>query len=273
MFCLFVLLLLLFLLSKEKRVVCSFIHGFYSYSSLIDRQIRNRVSIGIILFIVFIVFIVCIVSIVSIVSIPSFTLSRLSLSSSSTNMMQDEAPQTTAAERFRSQFDRTVQMYLDRSVPHTHGRWIGFGVALMIYMIRVYFLNGWFIVAYSLGIYLLNLFIGFLTPAIDPEAEGPLLPSQMKDGERIFTRRVPEFKFWWSSMKSIIICTMMTFFKVFDVPVFWPILLIYFCALFFLTMKRQLKHMLKHRYVPWSHGKKSYNGKKEHFKKPMGDSL
>ena len=55
--------------------------------------------------------------------------------------------------------------------------------------------------------YFLVVFIGFLTPAIDPEAEGPLLPSLMKDGERIFTRRVPEFKFWWSSMKAIIICT------------------------------------------------------------------
>lgn len=51
----------------------------------------------------------------------------------------------------------------------------------------------------------------------------------------------------------------MTFFSVFDVPVFWPILLIYFFALFFLTMKRQIKHMIKYKYVPWSWGKKSYD--------------
>ena len=37
-----------------------------------------------------------------------------------------------------------------------------------------------------------------------------------------------------------------------------PILLVYFFALFFLTMKRQIKHMIKHEYVPWSWGKKSY---------------
>ncbi|KAH8054504.1 hypothetical protein JL722_8853 [Aureococcus anophagefferens] len=43
-----------------------------------------------------------------------------------------------------------------------------------------------------------------------------------------------------------------------EIPVFWPILLIYFFALFFLTMKRQIKHMIKHKYVPWSWGKKSY---------------
>ena len=51
----------------------------------------------------------------------------------------------------------------------------------------------------------------------------------------------------------------MTFFELFNVPVFWPILLVYFFALFFLTMKRQIKHMIKHKYVPWSAGKKSYD--------------
>lgn len=50
----------------------------------------------------------------------------------------------------------------------------------------------------------------------------------------------------------------MTFFSVFDVPVFWPILLMYFGVLFFMTMKRQIAHMYKHRYVPISFGKSKY---------------
>lgn len=48
----------------------------------------------------------------------------------------------------------------------------------------------------------------------------------------------------------------MTFFSVFDVPVFWPILLLYWCVLFFVTMKRQIRHMIKYRYIPFSFGKK-----------------
>lgn len=40
----------------------------------------------------------------------------------------------------------------------------------------------------------------------------------------------------------------MTFFEFFDVPVYWPILLLYFLSLFVLTMKRQIRHMIKHRY-------------------------
>ena len=37
----------------------------------------------------------------------------------------------------------------------------------------------------------------------------------------------------------------MTLFKVFDLPVFWPILLVYFIVLFLITMKRQIQDMLK----------------------------
>ena len=37
---------------------------------------------------------------------------------------------------------------------------------LLLFIFRVYVLQGWFIVTYGLGIYLLNLFIGFITPAV-----------------------------------------------------------------------------------------------------------
>ena len=49
----------------------------------------------------------------------------------------------------------------------------------------------------------------------------------------------------------------------FNIPVFWPILLMYFIALFVLTMKRQIKHMIKYRYIPFSFGKTKYKGKGE----------
>ncbi|OUC48734.1 Rer1 family protein, partial [Trichinella nativa] len=43
--------------------------------------------------------------------------------------------------------------------------------------------------------------------------------------------------------------------------VFWPILVVYFIILFCLTMKRQIKHMIKYRYVPFSFGKPRHTGK------------
>ncbi|CAM9862164.1 unnamed protein product, partial [Phaeothamnion confervicola] len=77
---------------------------------------------------------------------------------------------------------------------------------------------------------------------------------------RPFTRRLPEFAFWHQSIRGVLTAFGMTFFSLFDVPVFWPILLFYFLALLFLTLKKQINHMVKHRYVPWNWGKQKYKG-------------
>ncbi|KAF5961356.1 hypothetical protein HYC85_002565 [Camellia sinensis] len=47
------------------------------------------------------------------------------------------------------------------------------------------------------------------------------------------------------SITTFGICLVMTFFSIFDVPVSWPILLVYWVLLFTLTMKRQILHMIK----------------------------
>ena len=60
----------------------------------------------------------------------------------------------------------------------------------------------------------------------------------------------------YSSCKAFCFGFSATFIPFFDVPVFWPILVVYWLVLFFLTMKRQIKHMIKYRYLPFSTGKK-----------------
>lgn len=157
-----------------------------------------------------------------------------------------------------AQLQRAVQYWLDRSTPYYVHRWIALAVVALLYGVRVYFLKGFYIVTYALAIYNLNLLLGFLSPQVDPELEGPTLPSKSDEEFRPFVRRLPEFKFWLSALKSILLGFAATFFQVFDVPVFWPILLMYFLILFVITMKRQIKHMIKHRYVPFSWGKKKY---------------
>ncbi len=44
-------------------------------------------------------------------------------------------------------------------------------------------------------------------------------------------------------MKAVVISLLCTFFPFLDVPVFWPILLVYFIMLFTLTMRRQIAHV------------------------------
>ena len=49
-----------------------------------------------------------------------------------------------------------------------------------------------------------------------------------------------------SAQRAVLLSIGATFFKAFNVPVFWPILVLYFIVLFTVSMKRQIKHMIKY---------------------------
>lgn len=165
------------------------------------------------------------------------------------------------------------QLLLDASTPHWALRWTFSLVILLIFMIRIVVAQGWYVICYGLSIYYLNLFIGFLSPRIDPafaaggefdiddlndSATGPMLPTKANDEFKPFIRRLPEFQFWLSATTATLISLFLTLFEIFDLPVFWPILLLYFILLFVSTMRQQIRHMVKYGYVPWDKGKKKY---------------
>lgn len=184
--------------------------------------------------------------------------------------------------KYVAKYGRLYQAYLDRTVPHVGGRWASFGGLLVLFMLRIVMAQGWYIVCYGLGIYLLNLFLLFLTPKFDPSLEQELRNEDIEEGEvgastddaasasasksldedgefRPFIRRLPEFKFWHNATRATVLAIFCTFFEFFDIPVFWPILLLYFIALFILTMRRQLQHMIKYKYLPFDLGKTTYS--------------
>lgn len=117
---------------------------------------------------------------------------------------------------------------------------------------RILVVQGWYIVAYCLGIYLLNLFLAFLQPKFDPsldstEDEGleggqSSLPTKADEEFRPFIRRLPEFKFWHSATRAIAISLFCSFFEIFNLPVFWPVLVMYWLILFSLTSKSWPHH-------------------------------
>lgn len=177
-------------------------------------------------------------------------------------MSSEQEPQENAVSVAIAKANQQLQHLLDKSTPHVGPRWVVWGVLLLLYVLRVYMLAGFYIVTYGLGIYNLNLLLGFITPQVDPEVEhdGLALPTKQDQEFKPFVRRLPEFKFWWASTRSLLVGMALTLFDVFDVPVFWPILMLYFLALFFVTMKSRIKHMIKYKYVPISLGKKKYAG-------------
>jgi len=166
---------------------------------------------------------------------------------------------------FFKRMGQSYQLMLDRSTPFVTGRWVFTVVLMLAFILRIIFAQGWYIVTYALAIYHLNLFLAFLTPKIDPamadfedEDGGPELPTKQNEEFRPFIRRLPEFKFWYSATKATLIGFCCTFFELFNVPVFWPILVMYFITLFCITMKRQIKHMIRYRYIPFTWGKPKF---------------
>lgn len=154
------------------------------------------------------------------------------------------------------------QQLLDQSGVYVRTRWGIFAFLTFLFMYRIITLQGFYIVVYALGIFELNLFIGFLTPLNEHELQADIIPSHNnKDGEdhKPFFRRLPEFQFWYACTNATLLALVLTFFSVFDIPVFWPILLIYFIILFIYTMKRQIQHMIRYRYLPWNAGKRGYS--------------
>ncbi|KAG1824330.1 retrieval of early ER protein Rer1 [Suillus subaureus] len=193
--------------------------------------------------------------------------------------MSSDEPGTTpfhSVQASFSKFQRQYQQTLDRWTPHVFQRWLSTLFLLALFMLRIVLSQGWYID--GLAIYLLNLLLAFLQPKFDPSLEDdlladeieeggdqsvPVLPSQRDDEFRPFVRRLPEWQFWLSATRATLISLFCTVSEVFDVPVYWPILVVYFCVLFALTMRRQIQHMIKYKYIPFDIGRKArYGGSK-----------
>ncbi|EJD41608.1 retrieval of early ER protein Rer1 [Auricularia subglabra TFB-10046 SS5] len=193
-------------------------------------------------------------------------------------MMNEEGPAATSGPLAQYVLlKRRYQQLLDRAAPHTAQRWLATGGLVAVFLLRVVLAQGWYIVCYAHAIYLLNLLLAFLQPKFDPSLEADLaadeieeggaeeemqMPSSKDDEFRPFIRRLPEWQFWLSSTRATLVALVASLFTAFDVPVYWPILVIYFFVLFALTMRRQIQHMIRYKYVPWDFGKARYGGKK-----------
>lgn len=183
---------------------------------------------------------------------------------------EDSNPDSTF-DVYRHKAEVLNRKFLDYITPYIVPRWIFTYILITLFMARIVFSEGWYIVCYSWAIFLLNMFLKFLTPKFDPSIEQDIQNDSVEAGVgeldendedfKPFIRRLPEFRFWLKATVSTIISIFCSLFTVFDIPVFWPILVAYFIILFFLTMRRQIQHMLKYKYVPFDLGKMKYGSK------------
>ena len=167
-------------------------------------------------------------------------------------------------------FFEKIKIYLnslnDKIIIYRAERWGVVAILAVIYFIRIFRKKGYYALTYCIGIHFLNSFIGFISPLDDPEEElgedNSYLPQRRNEEFRPFQRKVKEFSFWSMMFWTFLVSIFFTFFEAFNIPVFWPLLLIYFLLIFFLIMRRQIQHMIKYNYLPWDSGKKNYGSGK-----------
>ncbi|CAA6673239.1 unnamed protein product [Spirodela intermedia] len=156
----------------------------------------------------------------------------------------------TALAKWGSDVSRVFQYYLDRSTPHTPGRWLGTLAIAMVYTLR------------STCYRLLHRYLRSRDLPYQPANRRAFVTYRGSDEFKPFMRRLPEFKFWYAITKAFLVAFVMTFFSAFDVPCSGPFYCVIGWFFFFLTMKRQILHMIKYKYIPFNVGKQKYTGKK-----------
>jgi len=186
--------------------------------------------------------------------------------------MNENNQKESALETLRHKYVyawRIYRTYVDKTIIYPKERWVFTLLMIFLYAYRLYITQGYFVITYLLGLYLLDLFLGFISPQdeaedgdFDVEEDQSILPSRDTDEYKPFRRKVKEFDLWLSFTKVLLICILLTFIQKLDIPIFWPLLLFYFIMITFLTIKNRIMHMIKHKYIPLDLGKKIYNGKK-----------
>ena len=77
----------------------------------------------------------------------------------------DDEP-SNAGSRFAAKVRQQWQIIMDKSAPLVSLRWLIWAGLLATFALRIWYVKGFYIVAYALGIFNLNLLLGFLSPQV-----------------------------------------------------------------------------------------------------------
>ncbi|KAM3138886.1 hypothetical protein pb186bvf_009089 [Paramecium bursaria] len=151
------------------------------------------------------------------------------------------------------------QRKLDRYILYKKSRWLVSFLLMALFFARIINVEGFYVVAYILGMYQLQIAIDYLTPLglprIGEEEEDDEfnndfieLPISDKNDSRPLLRTSSEFKVWQNNIISILIGMICTLIPILDVPVFLPFIILYFFMVVIQTFKKYIQHMRKYKY-------------------------
>ncbi|EAX97405.1 hypothetical protein TVAG_437830 [Trichomonas vaginalis G3] len=142
--------------------------------------------------------------------------------------------------------------------PYLWQRWCAFGFMMFLFLLRVFTWHAYYYIVYIIGLYLLSCVVEFISPKRDPELYGEEVLPSAKDGDyKPFVRRLPEFQFWCCCMPASVLACFFSLMP-FDLPVYAPLLFVYFIVVSVFVFRKRIMHMIKYKYVPWDTGKQKY---------------
>lgn len=161
---------------------------------------------------------------------------------------------------------RTLQqIYLDKLASRPEMRWGMTAILFVFYCTRIWTTGSFYLITYCLGIYLLHALILFLTPKgemipdpFENVDNDDYVPETIDNEFRPFIRNLPEFDFWMFVTKIVGLAFVGTYVWILDIPVYTPILVIYFVFMVVFTARRLAAHMKKYNYNPFLQTKEYY---------------
>lgn len=141
-------------------------------------------------------------------------------------------------------------------MPRRKFRWVTTAVLAFLYFCRAFLVGGFPLVTYFMSIRILFLALTMITPS-EPISEQ--LPTTNRDDEcRPFVPVNDEFIVWKSITATIAIAFTASFFRLFHIPAYWPILFFYVLVLTISCVGAEVSKMVRFGYVPWTSGKKKF---------------
>lgn len=175
-------------------------------------------------------------------------------------------PQTTEIKPFKekliiqkTEFEMRTDNLLTKLKPYPLYRWLAFAFFSILFTVRMFATGKYYAVGYISGFVLLEGFLKFLSPKLDPDVYGKdVLPYASEDGDyKPFIRKLPEFLFWKQAMLTALVATIASLIPLFDLPVQGTILLVYFLIVSILSFRQRISHMIRNHYLPFDLGKKT----------------
>ncbi len=78
----------------------------------------------------------------------------------------DQPPPPGGSSQLAAKFNQRLQILLDKSAPFVAALWGTWLAVTFLFALRIWYLKGFYIVVYALGIFNLNLLLGFLSPQV-----------------------------------------------------------------------------------------------------------